>query len=203
MANILLPKPEIPKSAGLYTALLNRESRRAFENRPLSPAELSALLWAAGGAKDSHAGARVPPSAGACYPLELYVSIRREGVSGIKEGVYLYKPAAGALSLAAEGDFSKKIAAACHGQNFVAKAQAVIALAAEFERSTYRYGERGARYVFMDAGHAGQNIYLAVEGIGLATCAVGAFDDGELAAAFHLPGNLKAVYIFPVGARRE
>ena len=203
MDGIKLPKPGKVKSAALFNAMANRESRRAFGPRALTVAELGAVLWAAGGEKETHPGGRVPPSAGACYPLDVYVSIRSGGVEGISEGIYLYQPAASALKRIAEGDFSEEIADACHGQKFTAKAQAAVLLAAEFERTTYKYGSRGVRYVYMDAGHAGGNMYLAAEGLGLATCAVGALSDEALKAAFRLPKELTAVYLFPVGARTQ
>jgi SagB-type dehydrogenase family enzyme len=103
------------------------------------------------------------------------------------------------LGLHAEGDRREPLARAALGQDFVAKAPVSIAVAATYERTTARYGGRGQRYVHIEVGHVGQNVYLQAEALGLGTVAVGAFEDAAVSRVLELPSAMLPLYIMPVG----
>lgn len=175
----------------LEEAIARRESRRAFKRTKLTRKQLSQLLWATGNA----------PSAGATYPLDLYVVIGQDCVEEVDAGVYLYHSAKGYLTQVRTGDIRAGLAVACLRQMFIAEAPVSFVIAAEYERTTRVYGERGVRYVLMEVGHVAQNIYLQSETLGLATVAIGAFDDGEVARVANLPRKHRPLYVMPVGVR--
>lgn len=150
---------------------------------------MSQLLWAAGKA----------PSAGATYPLDLYVVIGQDCVEDVGAGVY--HSAKGYLTLVRAGDMRSGLAVACLRQMFITEAPVSFVIAAEYERTTGVYGERGVRYVLMEVGHVAQNICLQCETLGLATVTIGAFDDGRVARVANLPGKHRPLYVMPVGVR--
>ena len=171
----------------LEEAIERRKSIRYFKRTKLTKEQLSQLIWAAGKA----------PSAGATYPLELYVVIGAECVDDTDAGVYHIEQ--GSLELNAAGDVREDLAVACLNQAFIANAPVSFVIAAEYERTTSRYGDRGIRYVHIEVGHVGQNIYLQCEALGLATVAIGAFHDDEIAKVLCLPNKVKPIYVMPVG----
>ncbi len=198
-SRIVLPSPETEGGMSLFTALAQRRSVRSFSDTDSTTLEqLSRLLWAAQG-KTGTRGRRTAPSAGATYPLEVLCCIDR--VSGAEPGLYRYDPVDHILSpttFSVTGVNASSIAEACHGQSWIGNASAILVIVADYPRTTDHYGERGVRYVDMEAGHAGQNIYLMAAALNLATCAVGAFDEDALAELLGLSGQTP-VYIFPVG----
>jgi SagB-type dehydrogenase family enzyme len=115
------------------------------------------------------------------------------------EGLFHYLPNEHYLEELTAEDIRGKIAAAAWGQEFIAEAAATFIMAAEFERTTGRYGQRGIRYVFMEAGHAAQNIHLEAEAMGLGSVAVGAFNDTAVSKVLKLPTNLEPVYMVVAG----
>jgi SagB-type dehydrogenase family enzyme len=173
----------------LEEAIARRESRRSFKNKKLTRKQLSQLLWAAGKA----------PSAGATYPLDLYVVIGQDGVEDVDAGVY--HSAKGYLTLVRAGDIRGGLAVACLLQIFIAEAPVSFVITAEYERTTRVYGERGVRYVLMEVGHVAQNIYLQCETLGLATVAIGAFSDEDVARVVNLPRKHRPLYVMPVGVK--
>ncbi|MBN2170628.1 MAG: SagB/ThcOx family dehydrogenase [Candidatus Krumholzibacteriota bacterium] len=198
----------LPPPADLDLALLDfpallarRASRRRFTEAPLDGGQLSFLLWATQGRRGAgdRLALRTVPSAGARHAFETLLDVRR--VDGLEAGLYQYEPMSHALLvLAAEPDLAGRVTRACYDQACVAGAAAVFLWAAVPERMTWRYGERGYRYLHLDAGHVCQNLYLACEALGLGTCAVAAFDDGALDAALGLDGEEAfALYLAPVG----
>ncbi len=195
------PKPGYP-SKPLNVVLLERRSRRSYRRRPLSLEDVSQLLWAGYGVTGPE-GLKTCPSAGATYPLELYLVVGRMAVTAgddyLAEGVYHYVPAEHSLELVLEGDVRGRLQAAALGQEWVGEAPVSIVIAAVFERTTMQYGERGVRYVYMEAGHCSQNIYLEATALGLGTVAVGAFYDDDVAAILSLPPRVHPLYIMPVG----
>ena len=174
-------------------AIARRKSRRSFKRIKLTKKHLSQLIWAAGKA----------PSAGATYPLELYVVIGAECVEDITAGVYHTERGYSQLEIHKEGDLRAGLADACLGQMFIAHAPVSFVLAAEYERTTRRYGDRGVRYVLIEVGHVSQNIYLECEALGLATVAIGAFYDDEVARVLNLPREHRPLYMMPVGVSAE
>jgi SagB-type dehydrogenase family enzyme len=134
--------------------------------------------------------------------MEVFLAVGEGGVEQLPAGVYRYLPAEHALERTAAGDVRRRVAAAALGQQFLAEAPVDVLIAAQYARTTRRYGERGIRYVHIEAGHIGQNIYLQAEALGLGTVAVGAFHDDQVASAFGLSGELAPLYLMPIGHRR-
>jgi SagB-type dehydrogenase family enzyme len=201
---VSLPAPDRDGSTSVAAAIDARRSRRAFEDTPLSLATLSQLLWATQGVTDPDDGHRAAPSAGATYPLEVTVAVGDGGVTGLDAGVYRYSPDAHELSQTLATDVRTDLQAATHDQTWVATAPVVVVLSADPDRTTRRYGDRGARrYVSMEAGHAGQNLYLQAEALGLATVAVGAFVDQAVSDALETPETWHPLYLFPIGQQRK
>jgi SagB-type dehydrogenase family enzyme len=179
--------------------LESRRSRRSWNPRSLTLAELSWLLWATNG-RSGPEPFRTVPSAGAQHALELYVAARR--VTGIEEGLHYYDPLTHELAFMWPGNFATELTVASLGQGFVGDAPATIVIAAVFQRLRWRYRERAYRYALLEAGHAGQNLYLAAEATGLSTVAVGAFFDGQVNGLLGLDGEREATLcIYPVAAR--
>jgi SagB-type dehydrogenase family enzyme len=196
-SSIDLPPPALNGGTSVEEAIRLRRSVRDFGDNPLSVEQISQLLWAGQGITEGFK--RAAPSAGATYPLILYVVIGEKGVSGLAPGIYEYIPDPHSLVLIKSGDFRQDLAAACLGQTFIQEAPVNIIIAADYERTTARYGERGKRYVHMEAGHAGENIYLQAGALSLGTVVVGAFDDDEVAAVLGLPEGQDPLYVMPVG----
>jgi SagB-type dehydrogenase family enzyme len=171
---------------------------RSYGPGPLKLAELSQLLWAAQGITDERGG-RTAPSAGATYPLELIVVVG--SVDELSPGVYRYDPSTHSLKRTAEGDLRDKLAAASLGQASVRTAAVDIVIAAVYERTTARYGERGERFVHLEAGHAAQNVCLEATALGLGVVTVGAFDDGQVAELVGLSESETPLYVIPVGKK--
>lgn len=194
---VRLPSP-MRGGPSLEEALSRRRSVREYSKEPLAIQELSQLLWAAQGITDPR-GLRTAPSAGGTYPLEVYVVVG--AVEGLSAGVYKYRPKDHALARIREGDKRAELAGAALGQGWVREAAIDIIIAADYGRTTARYGERGVRYVHMEAGHAAQNVLLQAAALGLGAVPVGAFDDDGVAAVIGSPPNERPLYIIPVGRR--
>lgn len=194
-STIMLPKPKLDSNTSIEEALLERESIRSYKNEPLTLDELSQLLWSAQGVTREWGG-RTTPSAGATYPLETYVIVGN--VRGLKPGLYRYLPGEHAIELVYYGDVKGNLSA-CAGQRWVGDCAFDIVFAADYERTTRIYGDRGLRYVHMEAGHAAQNVYLQCVSTGCGTVVVGAFDDTCVKRLLELPGGQEPLYIMPVG----
>jgi len=196
-SSIKLPPPRLASEASVEQALQARRSLRSFGAAPLALAEVGQLLWAAQGITDAR-GRRTAPSAGALYPLELFLVAGN--VAGLPAGVYRYVPASHELLPVVAGDRRQKAAAACR-QSWVAEAPAAVAFTAVFARTAKKYGERSVRYVPFEAGAAAENLALQAVALGLGTTVVGAFDDAELAAALGAAGDEKPLALMPVGRK--
>lgn len=196
---VKLPQPQVSGKMSVEDALAKRRSIREYTGQPLTLAELSQLLWAAQGITEPRYGFRTAPSAGATYPLEIYLVVGQDGVVGLEAGVYQYNPRSHALALIFRGDLRSELSVAAIDQRWVAEARIDIVIAAVFERTTAKYGERGVRYVYMEAGHAGQNVYLQATALGLGTVVIGAFHDEEVQRVLRMPRDHKPLYIMPVG----
>ena len=197
---IELPQPRFDSSVSLEQTLLNRRSIREYADTPLSLEEVSQLLWAAQGITSGWGG-RTAPSAGALYPLELYLVVGN--VSGLTPGVYRYVPSRHHLIRTREEDLRAPMAKAALSQECVDKGAIDIVIAAVYERTTSKYDERGVRYVHMEAGHAAQNLYLQATSMGLSMVTVGAFDDERVSDLLGLPKNESPLYIVPVGRKKS
>ncbi len=198
---IKLPEPSKKGAVSVEEAISLRRSIRDYSDEPLSLLELSQLLWAAQGITDEKHKFRAAPSAGATYPLELYVLVKEGGVKGLKPGIYHYNPYNHSISIFKSGDYSFNLYKAALSQTWVLEAPINIVICAVYERTTGRYGERGVRYVHMEAGHVGENIYLQATALNLGTVAIGAFYDEEVHRVIGAPRDQKPIYIYPVGRR--
>lgn len=189
-----LPHPRRWSTVSLEEALLGRRSVRSFETTALSRSELSQLLWAAQGITSGW-GARPAPSAGALYPLDVYVA---------GPGLLChYLPDGHGLLVLEETDVRPRLAAAAHGQQAVAEAAVVLALTAVYARSSVRYGARGRRYAVLEAGHVAQNVLLQAAALDLGAVPIGAFDDDAVRQALGLAPDHAPLYLIPVGRTRE
>ena len=191
-AVVHLPEPRLKNGASVEQALLRRRSVRSFRDAPLSLADIGQLLWAAQGVTSR--GHRAAPSAGALYPLELYVVAGK--VAGLAAGVYRYVPETHTLVKVKLGDRRSELSQAAWRERAIVEAPASLLFSAVFERTTKKYGERGNRYVYMDEGHAAENA------IGVGTVVIGGFDDAAVAKAASLPAAEKPLAIMPVGREK-
>ncbi len=198
---ILLPEPEKDGEVSVEKAMVDRRSVRSFIEEDLTIQEISQLLWSAQGITDSQDSKRASPSAGATYPLEVYINV--SDAEELTPGIYKYNPKNHSLIHKIDKDKGEEISNAALGQDFINQAPVNIIITAVYERTTQRYGTRGEQYVHMEAGHAGQNIYLQCESLGLATVAVGAFNDDEVAQILRLSEEENPLYIMPVGKPKD
>jgi SagB-type dehydrogenase family enzyme len=203
---ILLPKPAKRGVMSVEEAIQRRRSIRSFTEAPISLNDLSQLLWAAQGITDEVRGFRAAPSAGALYPLELYVAVGEKGVikrdgEYLKAGIYHYRPKDHSITFVLEGDLRGDLALAALGQMFIADAPIVMVITAVYERTTARYGDRGVRYVHMEVGHAAQNVYLQSVALDLGTVVIGAFHDSRVKEILRL-GKESPLYLMPIGHPR-
>jgi SagB-type dehydrogenase family enzyme len=201
-----LPAPQGAPDGGasLREAIEARRSLREYSDAPLSLAELSYLLWSTQGVSRviaDRATFRTVPSAGARHALETVVLANR--VDGLEPGTYQYLALDHRLtSLDPSPELADRLADACLGQKMVRDSAATFAWVADRDRMAWRYGERGVRYLFLDAGHVCQNLYLTAESIGAGACAIGAFDDERVNDLLGLDGVERfVVYLASVGKR--
>lgn len=192
---ITLPPPSKMGSISLEEALARRRSVREFTQQPLTLGQISQLLWATQG----HSGPqhRTAPSAGATYPLEIYLVVGN--TENLPAGLYRYLPEQHRLETVFEGDIRQRLAAAAADQEWIGRAPAVLVIAALPQRTASRYGVRAERYVQLEAGHAAQNTLLQATSLGLGAAPVGAFNDAEVSRLLHLPAGSTPLYIIPVG----
>jgi SagB-type dehydrogenase family enzyme len=195
---IKLPRPAFKGPMSVEEALQKRRTVRLFASRSLDLPQVSQLLWATQGITDPR-GLRTAPSAGATYPLEIYLVAGDRGVTGLGAGIYRYRPGDHTLELTGQGDHRAAVARACLSQSWMAGAPVMVVFTAEFKRCTARYGEWGVMYTHMEVGHAGQNLFLQAEALGMAAGIVGAFTDQALSRSLHLPREHEPLLVMPVG----
>lgn len=196
MQKIKFTEPRRSSGAALESCIQQRRSVRGFRDQALAEDELSQLMWSAQGVTGAE-GMRAAPSAGALYPLGLYVAVGK--VAALAPGAYHYLPRRHELLLVAPGDRREELAAAALGQEWIATAPAVVCIAAAFERTAIKYGKRGYGYVYIEAGHAAQSLMLQAVALGLATTVVGTFSDDEVKQLLHLGAEETPLCLIPVG----
>ena len=194
---IKLPQPILKGEISLEEALYKRRSVRQYSDEPLLLTAVSQLLWSAQGITDKTNGLRTAPSAGALYPLEVYLVVGN--VIDLKAGVYKYRPNGHKLALILEGDRRNDLYASALYQSPIKEAPIVLVITAVYERTTAKYGERGIRYVHMEAGHSAENICLQATALGLGTVTIGAFNDDRVKKVLNLEEDEEPLYILPVG----
>lgn len=194
---IKLPSPVYDSNTSVEEALLKRRSIRNYSSKQLNLTELSQILWSAQGITDKTSGLRTAPSAGALYPLEIYVAAAN--VKDLNPGIYKYNPQDHSLKKISEGDKRTEISNASLQQESITSASAIVVITAVYERTSVKYGKRTERYVNMEVGHVGQNIYLQAVSLGLGTVMVGAFNDEALKKVLTLPDNEHPLALYPLG----
>lgn len=195
-----VPLPRGPAMVGLSVeeAILRRRSQRDFTNKPLSLSNLSHVLQMAAGITEPSYPLRAAPSAGALYPIEIYVVVSR--VEGIPPGIYHFAVWEHALEVLRKGDFRFPMVAAAVGQDMPGEAAVTFVLSGIFQRTRWKYRERAYRYVLLEAGHIGENLYLASTSLGLGCVAIGAFFDDQVNDLLGLDGAAEAaLYLLCVG----
>jgi SagB-type dehydrogenase family enzyme len=190
---IQLPSPSSSGSLSLEQTLARRESVREFSDQPLTLAEVGQLLWAAQGVTREWGG-RTAPSAGALYPLRIYVAL--------PDRVLRYVPKGHRAEIWRTGDRRALVARSSSSPDVVSAAAAVVVIAGDESVTRIKYGDRAARYVTLEAGHATQNLLLEATTLGLAAVPMGAFDDRAVARGVPLRAGESAYYIVPVGHPR-
>lgn len=201
---ITLPAPELTGTISIEETLHKRRSVRSYSDSSVSLKEISQLLWAAYGItrpntlyKSLRGGNRTVPSAGALYPLEIYICCGN--VKDLADGIYWYRSDVHKLIRVVAGDQRGPLCAATVGQKHFKKAAAAIIIAADFKRTESKYGKRGTeRYVYMEAGHSAQNIYLQGVALNIGVCVVGAFIDKRVINLIDMKEE-KPLYIIPLG----
>ena len=204
---IKLPVHQSKGNVSLEETILRRRAVRRYRTEPLLLSQLSQILWSAQGMTGTREF-RAAPSAGATYPLEVFVCVgdqcivvsEAEEASGeLQAGIYHYEPNSHSLSLHTSGDSRPDLARAALDEEFIAKAPVDIVICALYHRTSYRYGKRGERYVHIEVGHVGENIHLQAVALGLSTVEVGAFNDEAVAKVLGVEEQIRPLYIMPVG----
>ena len=201
----LLPSPHVEGTVSVEEALTHRRSHRSYLKDAISAEDLSQILWAAYGITkpssvyiQTSGDLRTAPSAGAMYPLELYVLIGN--VTDLESGVYKYIPKGHKIIRTINREIRRELSTAALNQEMISTAPACLFYSAVFSRNTQRYGTRGReKYVCMDLGHSAQNVYLQAEALNLGTCAIGAFNDVAVKEVMQLPEEEEPLLIMPVG----
>ena len=189
METISLPAPSHKGKVSVEEALKNRRSYRNFTKEELTDQEISQILWATQGLNRNRG--RTAPSAGALYPLEVYVAL--------PSGFYHYSPKNHSISLHEEGDKRPAIHKASLSQGAILNAPAVMIISAVHQRTAKKYGGRAERYIAIEVGHAAQNAFLQATAMGLGGVPIGAFNDGALQKALTLPEDHEPLYVIPIG----
>lgn len=194
MEMIKLPKPKLKSNISLEETISKRRSVRSYFPRQLTIEEIGQLLWACQGITDP-SGFRAAPSAGALYPLEIYL---------VKDdGIYRYIPEGHQLEKRSDKNVKRELASASWGQGFIEEASVDIVICAVYERIASRYGKRGIRYTDIEVGHAAENVHLQAVALGLSSVPVGAFNDNAVSKILSLSVGETPIYIIPVGYAKE
>ncbi len=188
---IKLPEPKILGKMTVEEAIFRRRSERSYYPNELTLEQISQILWAAQGITDKTWGFRAAPSAGALYPLTLYLAK--------KDGIFRYVPDGHKLVQVSEEDRRPSLVRASLGQSYISEAPLVIVICGNFRITEAKYGQRSYRYVNMEVGHVAENIHLQAVALGLVSLPIGAFWDDVVAKTLELPDTQDPFYIVPIG----
>ena len=208
---IQLPAPQPDSQTSVEKAITMRRSVRDYVESPLSISEISQILWAAQGFTQERkepprmwnpkyewqGGMRTAPSAGALYPMEIY--LLSGNIEGLAKGVYKFIPKNHSLRKMMSGDKRTDLCNVALKQAAIEKAAAVIVMAGVYERTSYKYGERAERYVHIEVGSIAENVYLQGTTLGIGTVIIGAFQDAEVKSVLQLPEDEHPLVIMPLG----
>lgn len=196
---IKLPAPQHASTVSVEQALRSRRSVREYTNQPLTLDDVSQLLWAAQGKTHAY-GLRTAPSAGALYPLELFIVAGQ--VDDLEAGIYRYRTHEHDLIKVSDGDKRVDLCNAALGQESIREAPAVIVFTAVYERVMKKYGDRGIQYTHIEVGSATENIYLQAETMDLGTVIMGAFQDDKVIKVIGAAEDEEPLAIMPVGRKK-
>ena len=196
-----LPEPQITGTMSVEQAMHDRRSVRRYTNESLTLQDVSQLMWAAQGITNETTKFRTVPSGGATYPLEVYILVGNGSVNGLNEGLYHYNPFNNTLEQILGNDARSDLSQAANGQPWVKEAPVDIIITGNYQKMINKYKDEklSTRFVDMEAGHAGQDIYLEAQARNLVTVALGSFKDDQVHQILHIPSNENTLYIFPVG----
>jgi len=198
---ISLPPPQIDSHHSLERMIYQRRSIREYSEETLTLSDVSQLLWSGQGITDPMDNYRAVPSAGALYPLELYLITGN--VQNLSEGIYRYHPSKHELAIIVFGEKRSSLSIASLRQDCVRDGAVTIAVTAVFERTRWKYGNRSERYICMEVGHVCQNISLQAEALNLGTVVVGAFNDSSVTQVLDLPDNEIPLCLIPIGKKQN
>ena len=201
ISTINLPSPILEGNVSVEQAIQNRRSVRHYTNQSMTLQDVSQLMWAAQGITDKANNLRSVPSGGQVYPLEVYIIVGKDGVTGLSEGIYHYNPYNNTLEKTSGSDARSDLSQAANGQAWVKEAPVDIVITGDYSKMVAKYKDETlcTRFVNLEAGHAGENIYLEAEARGLVTVALGSFKDDQVHTVLGLPENENTIYIYPVG----
>jgi SagB-type dehydrogenase family enzyme len=194
---ISLPVPRTDSDVSIEEAILGRRSVRSFTGEAVTLEQISQLLWAAQGITDSAHGGRSAPSAGARYPLTVYVVIGN--ATGIQPGVYRYEPKGHMLTKLMDGDLRQTFYQKAITQASVKEAAVDFIITGKFGKLTDKYGDRGIRFTDLEAGHAAQNLCLQAVALKLGVVTAGSFDDALVRAFLKIAEDETPLYVIPAG----
>jgi len=194
---IILPDPRYDSKVSLEKALHKRRSIRNYSDDSLSISDISQILWAGQGITKKIGGLRTAPSAGALYPIELYIAVGK--VKGLSQGLYKYNPQQHSIIKVLEGDKRVELSNAALKQNCIRRGAVNIIIVGVYKRTAFKYGKRAEQYVLMECGAVSQNIYLQSYALGLGTVLVGAFNDDSLKSILKIPEDEYPLGIMPIG----
>jgi len=197
MTTIELPEPERSGEISIEESLQQRRSVREYASTPLSLMEIGQLAWSAQGITDPGRGFRTAPSAGATFPMELYFMIT--GTDNATDGVYRYRPDDHALVLITDSDLRQDLQGVALGQESITAAPVVLVITGVLSRIEPRYRDRAMRYMYMEAGHVAQNVYLQSVPLDIGTVVIGAFSDDGVSDVMDLDDGEYPLYIMPIG----
>jgi SagB-type dehydrogenase family enzyme len=200
VVRIALPQPDLRAGLPVEEAIRTRRSTRAYAPEPMAPQELSRVLQLTAGMSGTRwsKGLRNHPSSGALYPIEMYPVVHN--VEGVEPGVYHYNVQHHELEQVRAGDYRQYVMDHGLSQEFLGQCAAVVYLTMIFQRMRFKYRERSYRYGLIEAGHLGQNLYLAATSLGLGACAVGAYNDEGIDDLLRIDGAEEvSVYLLSLG----
>ena len=197
---INLPAPCLESDFSVEQAIHSRRSVREFSDKPLSLAEISQLLWSAQGITDNERF-RSAPSAGALYPLVLYLVAGN--VTGLKPGTYQYSPDGHKLHHIKEGDSRMELATAAYKQLWIKDSAIMLIFSAIETKASWKYGQWSSRYIHIEVGHSAQNVFLQVQSLGFDAAVVGALDDARIKEILNLSTEEQVLYLMPVGRSQK
>lgn len=195
-----LSPPRLDTGPPASRTIADRRSTRDYSPEPMAETDLADVLFLATGISADRWGnaRRTAPSSGALYPIETYVVVHN--VEGIERGVYHYAVREHELELVRAGDFRAHTVDQAIGQEFLGECGAVIFLTQVIQRMRPKYQDRSYRYGLLEAGHIGENGYLAAVSLGLGACGVGAFMDDQINEMLGVDGvEEAAIYMLAVG----